>query len=89
MCDFCRVMPMIGALSASMPSAGACSLLSQSMYSTVVSKTRGAIGCQIPWSGITSGSFTWKGARGAAGVSGRGGWPGVLVTAAVGHALGR
>ena len=58
MCDFCSVIPMIGALSASMPSAGACSFLSQSMYSTVVSKTRGATGCQMPRSGITSGSTT-------------------------------
>jgi hypothetical protein len=49
---------MTGAVSASMPIEGACSVFSQVMYSSYVSKTRGATGCQMPLSGMTSGAMT-------------------------------
>ena len=48
----------MGAVSTSMPSEGACSVRSQVMYSSSVSKTRGATGCQMPLSGITSGAIS-------------------------------
>eukprot|EP00965_Chrysotila_dentata_P077384 2554713-Pleurochrysis_carterae.AAC.1 len=51
-------MPTTGAVSTSMPTEGACSSRSHCMYSAGVSKTLPATGCQMPRSGITSGSST-------------------------------
>mmetsp|Transcript_36665 Transcript_36665/g.109031 ORF Transcript_36665/g.109031 Transcript_36665/m.109031 type:complete len:221 (-) Transcript_36665:485-1147(-) len=58
MCDFCSTTPITGALFGSTPMVGACSLRSHWMYSSLVSKTRGATGCQMPWSGMTVGGST-------------------------------
>jgi len=49
---------MTGAVAPSMPSEGACTLYTQSLYSSTVSKTRGATGCQMPLSGMTSGALS-------------------------------
>mmetsp|Transcript_16525 Transcript_16525/g.36615 ORF Transcript_16525/g.36615 Transcript_16525/m.36615 type:complete len:221 (-) Transcript_16525:435-1097(-) len=56
MCDFCRMMPTDTAFLASMPAEGQCSRLYQFMYSSLVSNTLGAKGCQMPLSGISTGS---------------------------------
>mmetsp|Transcript_29385 Transcript_29385/g.94344 ORF Transcript_29385/g.94344 Transcript_29385/m.94344 type:complete len:223 (+) Transcript_29385:3871-4539(+) len=56
MWDFCRMMPTVGALATSMPAFGACTLSYHSKYSSDEAKTPSAMGCQMPLSGMRSGS---------------------------------
>mmetsp|Transcript_1748 Transcript_1748/g.5709 ORF Transcript_1748/g.5709 Transcript_1748/m.5709 type:complete len:213 (+) Transcript_1748:3536-4174(+) len=57
MCDFCRRIPTVGAVSKSMPFAGAISRRYQSRYESTSTKISLAPGCQMPRSGIRRGSW--------------------------------
>mmetsp|Transcript_19123 Transcript_19123/g.49038 ORF Transcript_19123/g.49038 Transcript_19123/m.49038 type:complete len:233 (-) Transcript_19123:303-1001(-) len=59
MCDFCRITPTTGA-SFGMPARGMCTFSYHSLYSAIVSVICGASGCQMPWSGSTTGSMIFS-----------------------------
>mmetsp|Transcript_94248 Transcript_94248/g.288356 ORF Transcript_94248/g.288356 Transcript_94248/m.288356 type:complete len:235 (-) Transcript_94248:133-837(-) len=56
MCDFWSTTPIVGA-SRAMPARGACTSSYQALYSEAVSKICAEHGCQMPWSGTTTGSM--------------------------------
>mmetsp|Transcript_3880 Transcript_3880/g.10924 ORF Transcript_3880/g.10924 Transcript_3880/m.10924 type:complete len:224 (+) Transcript_3880:3641-4312(+) len=71
MCDFCRRMPTVGAVSKSTPVAGDTSRRYQSRYDSESTNTSLAMGCQMPRSGMRRGSWmTDSGRRSFSAISG-------------------